>query len=269
MPYSIEPPIEKEKVRVFNSLTWTKEVEEGINIPKKVINTLIAPYNKISDEALFQRVRLVNILLILAALANFLLFLVRLFFRILTNDNLLITELFLPLFWVGTFFLLLVMTKTRYYYIIMSLIALVLLLNPWLALNEFSNDPNASNVLLEPTYSSILVIVFSGLLFSKQQVISFSVVSYINVILFYAIALNYPINWLFPKITMLIGVTILTIFILKFKDDSINKIKENETKFRTVSELLPVGIIIVQNNQIVYANDVLSHISGYSKLDII
>ncbi len=232
---------------------------------KKKFDGFITPYNKITDNELLSKIRVINFLTFLTGILNALIFLIRFYHWSNGESSINITTLVVPLILVVVAFSIIGVNKTRFHYFVMHAVPFAALLTPWLGLKIYQTNSAADQILFNATYCSAVVILFAPLYYSNRQIIFYSITAYLNVYLFYGIILQYPITWLYTKYSFLLMLTILSLLWFRLRNESIQNFQESEENFQTVVELLPVGMVIIQNNRLQHVNDAMEQISGHSK----
>jgi signal transduction histidine kinase/CheY-like chemotaxis protein len=208
-------------------LIYKIEKSNVINFKNNIIkkfSSLTNPYPNIKDEELKQKVKFLNSINLTFVIGLFLLFLTRFSFLIFDYKPEKLFEVFLPL--LLSFFSLIAFRigKSKYYKATLHLLMMIPLFGIWLDLPVYLSNPDANQTLINSTLVLGIVIVLSGLIYSDNKIFIILILSCIDLYLFYAVQLQYPINWVMPKLFFLIIVTVLTVLGLRFRSKTFNKL---------------------------------------------
>jgi signal transduction histidine kinase/ActR/RegA family two-component response regulator len=132
-------------------------------------------------------------------------------------------------FWGLLSFSVFLIGKSKYYKIILPYAFIFALIVPWSFVPIYNINPDAEHVLINATLTLSVGIVVAGFLYSEKKTFFVSILSFIDLYLFYGVYLGYPMFWITSKLFFLILMAIFTLIALKLRNNTYNRlIKQSE-----------------------------------------
>ncbi|MFQ5980422.1 MAG: ATP-binding protein [Candidatus Heimdallarchaeota archaeon] len=195
--------------------TVEKPTNSYLNKLMKIYDKITDPHPSVSNEMLHQRIKFANTINLSLISVLVLLFISRAALILLDPNTSLTLAVFFPLLIIFLPLGIVLVSKSRYSHVSIYLTIGVFLIGNWADYPVYSEQANADQVLINMTLVLGVGLVMAGLILPERQYALVTILAILDLIAFYYIALDYPIEWVVPKIIFLMivaGITSLGLY---------------------------------------------------------
>ncbi len=178
----------------------------------KVYDRIVDPHPSVSDEILKQRIKFTNTINLALVTVLVTLFISRGILILFDPNTSLTVAVIYPLLMVVFPLGIIGVGKSRHYVISVYFTIGLFLIGNWADYPVYSEQANADQVLVNMTLVLGVAIVMAGLILPERQFFLVTILAILDLIAFYYVALDYPIEWVIPKVVFLLitaGITSL------------------------------------------------------------
>lgn len=243
-----------------------EKVEKKLKSIISVFNEAISPRKEIEGTVNYYRSKTFNTFVLIALIITIINLVFRIILFLISNSisgQYIILTAGIVLILVLS---LLIIGHSKYYYLGFYLLPIIPLLYIWTFYPEYTLNLSIELTIINPTIILILGIIVAGLLFSIKELFVFSILTYIDLILFYGSVTRLMLSWLIPRsLAMILVVSFMLIFthfrMLSFRylnetnrklsnDVEIkhNSLVEEREIFYSLTGNLQEGIIVLDSN---------------------
>ncbi len=186
--------------------TWDRLITDL----KRYYFRITEPSPQILEDEIRLKIRFFNSTVFFFFIFSNLLFLLRVFLFLFFSEPLLTWEFIQSLLFSIVALTFLFLGRTVYYNYALTAIFLVPIIQPLTAIGLYWENENADLVIINPMMIFSLGILLAGIIYSMKGTLIFTLVSEVELVVFYGFVSEYPLSWITPKIIFLLIIAFIT-----------------------------------------------------------